>query len=312
MSNQNATYTKTASLHNDKDVAACKGDESAAPILRLDDVHKSYGNGAAQVHALRGVTLDIQPGEIFGIIGVSGAGKSTLIRCINLLERPQAGKVIIDGVDVTLYKGAVLRAMRRQIGMVFQHFNLLTNRTALANVAFPMEVVGVPAKERRERAQQLLSFVGLAEKADRYPAQLSGGEKQRVGIARALATEPRLLLCDEPTSALDPQTTVSILRLLKSINERLGLTILMVTHQMHVVRALCGRVAVLDAGQVAEIGTVKDVFANPQTPAARRLLTEGAETTETLKQLPLQKLPAAGGSVPGQTVQRPSGGAAFV
>lgn len=249
-------------------------------ILRLDDVHKTYGNGSERVHALRGVSLNIRHGEIFGVIGVSGAGKSTLIRCINLLERPQAGRVLIADVDVTDYKGQALRSMRRRIGMVFQHFNLLTNRTALANVAFPMEIVGVPAPERRARALELLSFVGLSGKADRYPAQLSGGEKQRVGIARALATEPRLLLCDEPTSALDPQTTVSILKLLRSINERLGLTIVMVTHQMHVVRALCGRMAVLDAGLVAESGTVADVFANPRTDAARRMVKDGAETMD--------------------------------
>lgn len=253
------------------------GASSAPTILRLDALHKSYGKGPQRVQALRGVSLDIRQGEIFGVIGVSGAGKSTLIRCINLLERPQAGSIFIDGVDVTSYKGKALRTMRRSIGMVFQHFNLLTNRTAWANVAFPLEIVGVPAAERRERALEWLSFVGLAEKADRYPVQLSGGEKQRVGIARALATEPRLLLCDEPTSALDPQTTVSILRLLQSINERLGLSVIMVTHQMHVVRALCGRMAVLDDGRVAEIGAVADVFANPQTAAARRMVKEGAD-----------------------------------
>lgn len=259
-------------------------DKSAAgrAILRLDGLHKTYGNGSGRVHALRGVSLDIHQGEIFGIIGVSGAGKSTLIRCINLLERPERGRIFIDDVDVTDFKGSSLRTMRRSIGMVFQHFNLLTNRTAWANVAFPMEIVGVPAAKRRQRALELLSFVGLAEKADRYPAQLSGGEKQRVGIARALATEPRLLLCDEPTSALDPQTTVSILKLLRSINERLGLTVIMVTHQMHVVRALCGRMAVLDEGRVAEEGAVADVFANPRTEAARRMVKDGAETMDTV------------------------------
>lgn len=246
------------------------------PILRLENVEKVYGRGAKQVQALRGVSLDVMPGEIFGIIGLSGAGKSTLIRCINLLERPQAGRVFIDGVDVTDYKGAALRTMRRHIGMVFQHFNLLTNRTALANVCFPMEIVGVPAAERERRGLELLNFVGLKEKAHRYPAELSGGEKQRVGIARALATEPRILLCDEPTSALDPQTTKSFLNLLKDINRRLGLTIVMVTHQMHVVQEVCGRVAVLDQGRVAELGTVDQVFNNPETPAAVRLVKEAA------------------------------------
>jgi len=244
--------------------------------LRLENVHKTYGRGVKQVQALRGVSLEVYPGEIFGIIGLSGAGKSTLIRCINLLERPDSGRVYIDGVDVTDFKGKALYAVRRHIGMVFQHFNLLTNRTALANVTFPMEIVGTPRRERERRALELLEFVGLREKAHRYPAELSGGEKQRVGIARALATEPRLLLCDEPTSALDPETTTSFLNLLKDINRRLGLTIVMVTHQMHVVRAVCGRVAVLDHGRVAELGPVAQVFAAPRTEAARRLVKEAA------------------------------------
>nr|MBO2472232.1 methionine ABC transporter ATP-binding protein [Bacillota bacterium] len=245
-------------------------------MLKLENVEKIYGRGANQVQALRGVSLEVMPGEIFGIIGLSGAGKSTLIRCINLLERPQAGRVYIDGVDVTGYKGKSLRQMRRQIGMVFQHFNLLTNRTALRNVTFPMEIAGVPRAERERRALELLSFVGLQDKAHRYPAELSGGEKQRVGIARALACEPRILLCDEPTSALDPETTKSFLALLKDINRRLGLTIVMVTHQMHVVQAVCHRVAVLDKGQVAEVGPVTKVFSDPETEAARRLVKEAA------------------------------------
>lgn len=244
------------------------------PILSLHGIEKAYGKGAKQVQALQGVSLDVHPGEIFGIIGLSGAGKSTLIRCINLLERPQAGSVLIDGVDVTTYSGRELRVVRRSIGMVFQHFNLLTNRTAAGNVAFPMEIIGIPAKERHQRALELLAFVGLSDKADRYPSELSGGEKQRVGIARALATEPRILLCDEATSALDPETTASILRLLQSINKRLGLTILMVTHQMHVVRSICHRVAVLDRGHVAEVGSVTELFENPQAMATRRLVQE--------------------------------------
>jgi len=244
------------------------------PILSLRDVEKTYGRGKKQVDALRGVSLDVFPGEIFGVIGPSGAGKSTLIRCINLLERPEKGQVLIDGVDVTNFDGRRLREVRRSIGMVFQHFNLLTNRTAAGNVAFPMEILGVPKVQRAERVKQLLAFVGLEDKADRYPSELSGGEKQRVGIARALATEPRILLCDEATSALDPDTTVSILNLLRSINQRLGLTIVMVTHQMHVVRAICDRVAVLDHGRVAEVGTVSELFSNPQTSATRRLVGE--------------------------------------
>lgn len=248
----------------------------AQAILSLHDVEKVYGKGANQVQALKGVSLDVRPGEIFGIIGLSGAGKSTLIRCINLLEKPQNGRILIDGTDVTHFTGSDLRSVRRSIGMVFQHFNLLTNRTAAENIAFPMEIVGKPAKERAERVRELLAFVGLTDKADRYPSELSGGEKQRVGIARALATEPRILLCDEATSALDPETTVSILNLLKSINQRLGLTILMVTHQMHVVRSTCHRVAVLDHGHVAEVGDVDQLFSNPQALPTRRLIQEAA------------------------------------
>ncbi len=247
------------------------------PILSLREIEKIYGKNGKEVHALRGVSLDVFPGEIFGIIGPSGAGKSTLIRCINLLEAPQSGRVLIDGADVTNYRGRKLREVRRNIGMVFQHFNLLTNRTAAGNVSFPMEIVGVPKAERIRRVNELLSFVGLQDKAERYPAELSGGEKQRVGIARALAMQPRILLCDEATSALDPETTVSILNLLKSINQRFGLTIVMVTHQMHVVRAVCQRVAVLDQGKVVEVGPVSQLFSNPQAVATRRLIQEAAE-----------------------------------
>lgn len=246
------------------------------PILSLQGIEKTYGKGERAVNALKGVSLDVYAGEIFGIIGPSGAGKSTLIRCINLLESPQAGRVLIDGVDVTGFRGRRLREVRRSIGMVFQHFNLLTNRTAAGNVSFPMEIVGTPRSERAERVRELLSIVGLDGKADRYPSQLSGGEKQRVGIARALATRPRILLCDEATSALDPETTVSILNLLKSINQRFGLTIVMVTHQMHVVRAICQRVAVLDQGCVVEVGPVSELFSNPQAVATRRLIQEAA------------------------------------
>lgn len=246
------------------------------PILSLREIEKVYGKKEKAVQALRGVSLDVYPGEIFGIIGPSGAGKSTLIRCINLLESPQVGRVLIDGVDVTDYRGRRLREVRRNIGMVFQHFNLLTNRTAAGNVSFPMEIVGTAKAERNERVKELLSFVGLEHKSDRYPSELSGGEKQRVGIARALATQPRILLCDEATSALDPETTVSILNLLRSINQRLGLTIVMVTHQMHVVRSICHRVAVLDQGKVVEVGSVTDLFSNPQAVATRRLVQEAA------------------------------------
>lgn len=242
------------------------------PILSLREIEKIYGKNGKEVHALRGVSLDVFPGEIFGIIGPSGAGKSTLIRCINLLEAPQSGRVLIDGADVTNYRGRKLREVRRNIGMVFQHFNLLTNRTAAGNVSFPMEIVGVPKAERIRRVNELLSFVGLQDKAERYPAELSGGEKQRVGIARALAMQPRILLCDEATSALDPETTLSILQLLKDINRRLGITIVLITHEMSVIREICDEVLVLEQGVIAEAGPVWRVFGNPQHPATKALL----------------------------------------
>nr|WP_193570418.1 methionine ABC transporter ATP-binding protein [Luteibacter yeojuensis] len=221
------------------------------------------------------VDLDIEQGEVFGIIGHSGAGKSTLLRLVNLLERPTAGKVFIDGRDVTDAQGADLRRLRSGIGMIFQHFNLLASRTAADNVAFPLRLQGgMDESGIAARVNELLALVGLAQHARKYPAQLSGGQKQRVGIARALASHPSILLCDEATSALDPQTTASVLELLADINRRLGLTIVLITHEMDVIRRVCDRVAVLDAGRVVELGTVADVFLHPRHPTTRRFVAE--------------------------------------
>ncbi|HEY4250805.1 MAG TPA: ATP-binding cassette domain-containing protein [Roseomonas sp.] len=242
------------------------------PAVRLDAVSKRF-HGAAQP-ALDGVSLTVAPGEVFGIVGRSGAGKSTLIRCVNLLERPDAGSVEVEGALLTSLDEAGLRAARRRIGMVFQHFNLLSSRTVAENIAFPLEIAGLATAARRARVEALLPLVGLAEKRDAYPTQLSGGQKQRVGIARALASDPGLLLCDEATSALDPETTTEILALLGDLRTRLNLTILLITHEMAVVKALCDRVAVLEAGRVIEQGRVFDVFTAPKAAATRRFVAE--------------------------------------
>ncbi|WP_413626283.1 methionine ABC transporter ATP-binding protein [Luteibacter sp. Lutesp34] len=244
-------------------------------MIRFAAASKSYSVGGKLVPALHPVDLTIEAGEVFGIIGHSGAGKSTLLRLINLLERPTAGKVFIDGRDVTGAQGAELRRLRSGIGMIFQHFNLLASRTVAENVAFPLRLhAGTDSAGVTARVSELLDLVGLAEHAHKYPAQLSGGQKQRVGIARALANRPGILLCDEATSALDPQTTASVLELLADINRRLGLTIVLITHEMDVIRRVCDRVAVLDAGRVVELGTVADVFLHPQHATTRRFVAE--------------------------------------
>jgi D-methionine transport system ATP-binding protein len=230
-----------------------------------------YGDGPGRVVALGGVSLHVPAGAIFGILGESGAGKSTLIRCVNLLERPTAGGVCVDGQELTALAPAALRAARQRIGMIFQHFNLLSSRTVAGNVALPLEVMGVPRAEREARIAELLGLVGLAEKAGAYPAQLSGGQKQRVGIARALAASPRVLLCDEATSALDPETTRSILELLLDLNRRLGLTILLITHEMGVVKQICDHTAILAAGRVVEQGPVAALLRQPGSQLARAL-----------------------------------------
>ena len=241
-------------------------------LIEIRNLCKTFGTGSTAVHALEDVSLDIEAGEIFGIIGLSGAGKSTLVRCMNLLERPTSGTVTVDGADMTALSDKELRAARREIGMIFQSFNLLMQRNALANVRFPLELAGVPKKEANKRAQELLDMVGLGDRAEAFPAQLSGGQKQRVAIARALATDPKVLLCDEATSALDPTTTESILELLKNLNRQLGVTVVVITHEMRVVERICSRVAIIADSRIAEMGPVQDVFLNPQTEAAKKLV----------------------------------------
>ncbi len=247
-------------------------DENAASIIDLKGLTKEFGAGNNPFRALDEVDLSIKKGEIFGIIGMSGAGKSTLVRCINLLERPTTGSVIFDGRDLTVLTPSELNKSRRSMGMIFQQFNLLMQRNVLRNVCFPLEIAGVSRKEAEARAGELLELVDLGEKKEAYPSQLSGGQKQRVAIARALATDPRVLLCDEATSALDPKTTESILRLLKEINRKLDITIIVITHEMRVVQQICDRVAIIDGGKIAEIGDVVDIFSNPKTAAAKLLV----------------------------------------
>ncbi|MGC3964403.1 MAG: methionine ABC transporter ATP-binding protein [Rhodocyclaceae bacterium] len=244
-------------------------------MIDFIDVHKSYVVDGRQVPALNGVSLRIEAGEVFGIIGHSGAGKSTLVRLINLLERPGRGRVLVDDRDMAALSSADLRAQRQQIGMIFQHFNLLSSKTVSDNVAFPLRLAGrLSSREIDERVASLLDRVGLADQAGKYPAQLSGGQKQRVGIARALATRPKILLCDEATSALDPQTTQSVLQLLADIQREFKLTIVVITHEMDVVRRIADRVAVLDAGKVVEMGPVADVFLHPRHNTTQRFVQE--------------------------------------
>ena len=251
----------------------------SGPIIQIQHLTKTFGEGDGAVHALEDISLDIRQGEIFGIIGLSGAGKSTLVRCINLLERPTSGTVVVDGKEMTALSEKELRLARRDVTMIFQSFNLLMQRTCLKNVCFPMELCGIPAAQAKKRAQELLEIVGLGDKAKAYPSQLSGGQKQRVAIARALATDPKVLLCDEATSALDPTTTASILELLKDLNQKLGVTVVVITHQMSVIEEICSRVAILDGGVVAEQGAVEEIFSNPRTDAARRLVYPGGVST---------------------------------
>ena len=241
-------------------------------MIEIKNVSKTFPSADGNVDALKDVTLSIPDGDIFGIIGMSGAGKSTLVRCINMLERPSSGTEELDGCDLSTLSEDALRKVRREISMIFQGFHLLMQRTCLKNVCFPLELAGIKGPQARKRALELLDLVGLKEKANAYPAQLSGGQQQRVAIARALATDPKVLLCDEATSALDPTTTNSILELIRSINQRLGITVIIITHQMSVVEQVCKHVAILDNGTVAEQGEVTAVFAHPKSPAARRLV----------------------------------------
>ena len=241
-------------------------------VIEIKNLSKTYQSAAGEITALRDISLTINDGEIFGIIGLSGAGKSTLVRCINFLEKPTEGTVTVDGQELGKLSKKQLLEARRSMGMIFQQFNLLMQRSCLKNICFPMELAGVKKAEAEKRARELLEVVGLPDKANAYPAQLSGGQKQRIAIARALATDPKVLLCDEATSALDPNTTHAILTLIKDINKKLGITVVVITHQMSVVEEICDHVAILDGGVVVELGEVKEIFANPRTAAARRLV----------------------------------------
>ena len=263
-------------------------------MIELKRISKIFPTADGDFQALTDVDLTIPTGDIFGIVGMSGAGKSTLVRCINLLERPTSGQVLIDGlleengraVDLCTLSAAQLRRARRGISMIFQQFNLLMQRTCLDNICFPMEIAGVSKAQARQRARELLDTVGLPDKADAYPSQLSGGQKQRIAIARALASNPKILLCDEATSALDPTTTRSILRLIQDINRRLGITVVVITHEMAVVEDICTHVAILEHGHMVETGSVAEVFSNPKTEAGRRLVyPEGVQ---------IDQLPPAG------------------
>ncbi|AYA77736.1 methionine ABC transporter ATP-binding protein [Bacillus sp. Y1] len=257
-------------------------------MISIKDVKKIYSSRQGKVTAVDNVNLEITEGEIFGVIGYSGAGKSTLIRMLNGLEIPTEGSVIVAKNEVSKIKGSSLRKARQEISMIFQHFNLLWSRTVRENIAFPLEIAGVPKGQRMKRVDELIRLVGLEGREDAYPSQLSGGQKQRVGIARALANNPKVLLCDEATSALDPQTTDSILELLVDINKRLGLTIVLITHEMHVIRKICHRVAVMEGGKVVELGPVLDVFKHPKEEITKRFVqqvTEPEETKETIEHL---------------------------
>ena len=242
-------------------------------MIALEHITKSFGNGQAAVHAVEDVSLHINQGEIFGIIGFSGAGKSTLVRCINLLEKPTAGKVTVDGQELTALNEKELRLSRKKIGMIFQHFNLMRSRTVRQNVAFPLKKSSLSKEEKNQKIDSLLKLVGLADKANFYPSQLSGGQKQRVAIARALANDPKVLLCDEATSALDPQTTHSILALLRQVNEELGITIVLITHEMAVVKDICDRVAIMEKGRVIEEGTAQEIFVHPVEKVTRDFIS---------------------------------------
>ena len=247
------------------------------PIIKINNLDKIFTGSNGQVQALEGINLEIFPGEIFGIIGLSGAGKSTLVRCMNYLERPTVGSVWVDGLDLGSLSQKELGIARRNMGMIFQQFNLLMQRNSLDNVCFPLQLTGMPNREARMKAKELLKKVGLEDKFKAYPAQLSGGQKQRVAIARALATNPKILLCDEATSALDPTTTISILELLRELNQEMGLTIVIITHEMSVVERICNKVAIIDDSKICEMGLVSEVFANPKSKPARRLVFHNRE-----------------------------------
>ena len=252
-------------------------------MIQLQNVSKVFSTKDRSVEAVKDISLNIEKGDIFGIIGLSGAGKSTLVRCINFLEKPTSGSVIFEGVDLASLNHSALLEKRRSMSMIFQGFNLLSQRTALKNVCFPLEIAGIPKKTAMEKARGLLKLVGLEERENAYPSQLSGGQKQRVAIARALASDPQVLLCDEATSALDPTTTTAILELLKRINRDLGVTIIVITHEMKVVEQICNKVAVLDNGELVETGYVKDVFTSPKTAKAKELILPKGKSVKKMQ-----------------------------
>lgn len=249
-------------------------------MIKLENVSKSFSVKKENVEAVKDVNLEIADGEIFGIIGFSGAGKSTLVRCINLLERPDKGNVYIDGTNLLSLKEGQLRKYRKKIGMIFQQFNLLMQSNVIDNITYPLEISGLSKMKAREKARELLKIVELSDKENAYPVQLSGGQKQRVAIARALATDPKVLLCDEATSALDPLTTNSILKLIKDINKKMGVTVIVITHEMKVVEQICDRVAVMNHGVIEEVGDVRQIFTNPKSKTAKKLVITGEKTNE--------------------------------
>ena len=253
------------------------------PMIQVENLCKRFETKGGTVEAAKNISFSIEKGEIFGIIGLSGAGQSTLVRCLNLLERPTSGTVKVNGKNLTELSEKELRKERQKIGMIFQHFNLLMQRTALDNVCFPMEITGIGKAEARKKALEYLRIVGLEEKALSYPSQLSGGQKQRVAIARVLASDPQILLCDEATSALDPQTTKAILELIKEINRDYGITVVVITHEMSVVQEICDKVAVLERGSLVETGTVEELFRNPKTDEARKLVFSGRTQIKEMK-----------------------------
>lgn len=271
-------------------------------MITLQNISKTFIDGGKEVQAVKDVNLTIHDGDIFGIIGFSGAGKSTLVRCINLLERPTSGTVTVDDKEITALSAKELRKARKKIGMIFQHFNLMPSRTIFGNVAYPLKGSGLSKQEIADKVYNLLDLVGISEKENAYPSQLSGGQKQRVAIARALANDPKILLCDEATSALDPQTTKSILKLLQKVNETLGITIVVITHEMDVVKEICNRVAVMDHGNVVEEGEVFSIFATPQNKVTRDFI----KTTSNLQKI--EELVEAGSPVvalkPGELIVR--------
>ena len=249
-------------------------------MIEIQHLYKTFETKDGKVEALKDINITVEDGDIYGIIGMSGAGKSTLVRCINMIERPTEGTVVIDGVDMSTLSEVELRKIRRDVTMIFQSFNLLMQRTCLKNICSPLELAGVKPAEAKKRALELLETVGLPDKANAYPAQLSGGQQQRIAIARALATNPKILLCDEATSALDPKTTNQILDLIREINKKMGITVIVITHQMSVVENICNKVSIIDYGVVQETGTVTEVFANPKSEAGRRLVFPDEENSE--------------------------------